>query len=242
MALSLFKTSEPEAPVRPARAALRDHLDIDQGIVKQIAEINARLRIINDDIKAADSMSATIHAQREAIDARLAEARYRDAPAPDVTAERRALADIEQRFVKIAELARIGAVVKPKLQTDADVLVTKRHELKPATDRLLWAAIVEEGVSHLAKYLDARKAMIAIAHKTFGAFLAADTIAKENSFGVFNGSSLYNDMHIPLPTHPAYQRSAPGPEAARRQRSDDAALVSGEAADLVNRLLNGVRG
>jgi hypothetical protein len=238
MALSLFKKSEPVSPVAPALAALHAHLDVDQGIVHEIERINARLRIINDDINAAASMSAAIRSKRESIDARLADARYSDAPAPDVTADRQALAQLEKQFERVAELARVGQVVKPKLQADIEALTAKRTELRPTSNRLLYEAALEEGASHAAEYLAAREAMRRLAHKAFAPFVAAEGISKTCAFGGFFDAVLFHDLFIPLPNHPAYRTETVLPEAAKRARYDDGQLLEREAGELVERLLN----
>ncbi|SRR5579859_347664 len=219
----------------PALKRLQDHLDLDRGIVKQSEVISARIRQIKTDLKRADDLQIQVQAANRAIAAAEADDRYHQRPTRDLSAERKALADIENHLKRASEAARVGHLVLDKLQADTEALSRKRAELRVTRDTLLREAAIEEAESYMGQYLAAREAMIAVAHKAFGALLAADTITKEQRVGVFQGSGLYQDLNIPLP--PAFNPNPLGPEAAQRARNEDLAQVGREAETLVNALL-----
>lgn len=235
MAISLFK-KKPVTVAPPALAALEAHLAEDQSLVSQLSAIGVRLRTVNDDIARRDRMSADIEAQRAAIDTQQANARYSDQAAPDLREQKQALSDLENRFADANEVARVAAVLGPRLLADTDTFAKKRAELKHKLDRLLWAAAIEEADSFLPEYLAARAAMVDIAHKLFAARLAADNIAKARGFGVFQSSGLYYDLHIPIPPHKSIVQ--PGVEGVRAERVADCRRLEVEAEDLINQLLN----
>jgi hypothetical protein len=239
MALSLFKTKEPESTVGPALTALHAHLDVDTGIVKQVATLTARMRSVDDDERRVNDLLARKQALQTAMDTAMADARYSEQPAPDQSADHRKLTDFDNQIRALSSIARAGSIARTKLQADINVLLKKRADLKPQTDRLLWEAAKEEAVAHLSEYQAASERLRAVAHRVFAAFCAADTISRARGFGEFYGSGLYSDLRIPMPNHPAYQPNALGPEAALRAQSEDAALVVRKAEDLINRLLNG---
>jgi hypothetical protein len=234
MAISLFK-KKPVTVAPPALAALEAHLSTDGGIMDRLTGISARLRTVNGDIARRDQMAADIDAQRAAIDTQQADARYGDQAAPDMREQKQALGELENRFAAANETARVAEVVKPRLLADIEALAKQRAELKPQTDRLLWAAVREEADSYLAEYLAARAAMVDIAHKLFAARLAADTIAKARAYGDFCGSGLYHDMYIPIPPHSSIHK--PTAETARAAQVADSRLLESEAAELVATLL-----
>jgi len=227
-------TKKPDRVCPPALQALWTHLDTDAGVLKQIESISARTKQINADIKRADELQARIQAAGDAIAAAEADDNYHSRPVRDLSAERSRLADLENQLKPASEAARVAELVKLKLEADFEVLLKKRQELKGTTDNLIRAAALEEAQSLQGEYLAAREAMFAVAKKVFGALLAADTITKEKKQGVFVGSGLYSDLHIPLP--PAFNPAPLGPEAAQRAKAADLALVGREAESLVQRL------
>ena len=219
----------------PALKRLWAHLDLDKGIIKQIDVINARVKEIRADIKRADDLQARIQALTDAIAGAAADDQYSGVRVRDQTAERGRLEELETQLKPASETARVGKLVLDKLQADTESLSKTRAELKATTDTLLREAAIEEAESYKGQYLAAREAMLAVAHRVFGALLAADTITKEQRIGVFVGSGLYQDLNIPLP--PAFNPNPLGPEAAQRARNEDFAQVGREAETLVNALL-----
>jgi phosphoribosylformylglycinamidine (FGAM) synthase PurS component len=228
----MISPTNPATP-KPALAALRAHLDVDQGIVKQIAAINVRMRSVDDDIRRADESEARQRAQEEAIDQTRADAKYSDQPPPDLKEAYQKLSDLKQKVISIGEIARVGRLVRLKLQADTDALLQRRRELKHMTDRLLWNAAREEADARVEDYRVACDQVTTVAHKLFAARTAADTIARARGFGEFYGDS-YQDLHLPLLLDHL------GPEDAQRERVADALLISHEAEDVLNFLLNGI--
>jgi hypothetical protein len=248
MAISLFKTKNPTPPpaARPALAALRDHLAIASGLTRQIEAINARLALVQQDIRNHEQAQARLQATRAACDLALADVRYKAAaPAPDcedalpdLEESKIYLANLEANAVPIAENARIAKMVAPRLEKDIAALVEERNTLKPATDRLLWEACIEAGAQLATEYQAAVASMRAVARKTFSAFAAADAVGKASGYGIFYGSERYRDLHLPLPAHPAFDPTPLLPEAAQAARNADLRTLNLEAEQLIERLLN----
>jgi hypothetical protein len=247
----LFK-NEPAQPAaaKPALTALREHLAVASDLTRQIEALNARLQLVQRDIRNHKEAEARLAAARTALDVALANVRYKaGAPAidgeealPDLAESRVFVENLQAHVAPLEEPARIAHLVVPRLQADVATLSEKRAALKPATDQLLHAACVEEGVSHQAEYQQAMDTMRATAHQVFAAFTAADTIARARGYGTFFGSADYRDLHLPLPQHPAYQANALMPEAAQAAYNADLKAVSVEAEALIERLLNGEAG
>ena len=210
----LFKNDPtPLAAARPALTALREHLAVASDLTRQIEALNARLQLVQRDIRHHKEAEARLAAARNALDVALANARYKaGAPAidgeealPDLAESRAFVENLQAHVAPLEEPARIAHLVAPRLQADVAALVEKRAALKPETDRLLWEACVEEGASHQAEYQAAMDTMRGTAHQVFAAFTAADTIAQARGYGEFFGGGQYSELRLPLPLHPAYQ-------------------------------------
>jgi hypothetical protein len=238
MALSLFKTKEATDP-RPARAALRAHLDIDQGIVKQMAELNARLFRITTRERDLNDLLAKKQALQDSVDDALANARYNEQPEPNLSTERRQLTELDNQVRSLADAARVDGRTKTKLQTDLPVLQQKRAELKSTTDRLLWEAALEEMSTYAEEYRQAEAAFRAVHRRVFAAALAADTIAMSRQYGQFVSSALYHDQLLTKPIHAAFYPDQRTPEEVLTERQEDSRSLGKDADKVIHDLLNG---
>jgi len=239
MAIFPFKKAIPtREPTGPALTTLNDHQAVDRELVNQLNLLNRRFPSADNDVRLAAAMEHDITARREQIDGKIAEARYSQTETPDLTQDRRALADLESRFKPVSETARAAKVLIPRLHADIDALRTRRQEHRRDTNRLLWLAAREQAASYAADFAEKEAAFRAAHRAAFVAAAAADKIAMEQAFGDFLGADLYYQLNISRPLHPAFDPNPLLPEEAQARRRTDALALQQEADQLMASLLN----
>jgi hypothetical protein len=198
MAVSLFK----KAPARhegvlPARDALQAHtgaLAAEQSKRAALAEKDAAARA---DIEQAEALALEVSQLRAAIDSATADARYSDAPAPDMAERQAALAASEQRLGKLETTARAAAIVRKRYESDLQLHTDAIKTLTLSTPRLLFNALHEIQQQRRARYEAAKIEMTAALHDALAPGAAIDELAQRHGWPPTGAGGLYQALQIP---------------------------------------------
>jgi hypothetical protein len=247
MALTLFKRSPPDEPAHgPARIALNEHRAMIDDLLAQRAAIQKRIAAVHDDERIAADSASKITALRDSIDARLASARYADEPEPDVNNDRRSLAALEAEHPTLAERARTASLIVPRYESTLRDLHAQTAPLIARTDRLLWAAIIEDMASLQPSLAEAEAALRKVHREVFMRAHAADALAIAHGMGTYVDWTAFEMLRITVPRiapfTPDYgdDIAAKGRaiEAEMQRIRDDSKALAKEAEAYVVRMLN----
>jgi hypothetical protein len=234
MALTMFKKPR----VLTQAEELAAELDALDSMNVERSKLNTRMAQIRNDKAATEEAEGRLQGMRDGIDIALAEARINDAPAPDVSEQRRALADAEKQIVGMRENVRVNALLLPRLQATFDQLTTLSEQTKPKITRMVWYACQEEMASHAAELAAAEEMLRAVHRKVFIAAKAADNIAQASRYGQFVASGRFGDLNISKPLHGAFFLNAQTPEQEHNARIADVTALAREADQFINYLLS----
>lgn len=236
---NLFAKKTEPAIARPAHEELTQHLAAITAIADERKAIAQRASTAQLNIATAERHAASIKQAQEVIDSKLGDARYAGLPEPDLTADRKILADLERTSAGVIEAGRVAAVMHPRLQADNNTRGAKLAALQEMTNRLLWQAALEVAGSYGPELLEAEEQLNAVHRKAFVAALAADNISDVGKFGKYMGSKLYMSLRITKPELPAFWPTLLSREQMERQRQEDWVAMQSEASRLIDVLLNG---
>lgn len=240
MAISLFNKSHSEAaPGKPARAALDDNR-------RAISALNEKRESVNEKDNAALKKQEALAAStaqpaelRAAIDKALADALYADAPPPDLSEQRRALADAERKHESHAAEARALTAVRNRYAADRARFTDEIKALQDQTPRLVHAAAVEEMAALASEFRAAEEAMRDIHFKVFARVALADQLAMSEHLGVFQGVSAFGDLQITRPNHEAFRRGSADPWTAQQEFNAEVKALDLAGDQLYRKLLSG---
>jgi hypothetical protein len=235
---SIFAKKAEPAVARAAHEALTKHLAAITALQGERDVIAEKARLARVHIDTAGQHEASIARAQAAIDAKLGDARYADLPAPDLTAERKVLADLQNRSAAVMELGRVARTMQPRIEADLKAHATKAENMRLAMQRLLWDAALEVVGNYGPELLEAEAKLKAVHRKAFVAALAADSIAMTARFGGFVGSERYHELKITKPDMPAFWPTVMSPYGAQVAREEDLRAIQNEANRLIHVLLN----
>jgi hypothetical protein len=238
MAISnLFK--QPQSHVatgKPARAALQDNL-------RAVTALNAKRQAVieKDDTarkkqEALAASAAQVAALRAAIDKALADAIYGESEPPDLTQQRRALADAERAHETSAAEARAMTTVRSRYAADSARFTDEIKTLQNLTPSLLHGATVEEMVGLADEFRAAEEALREVHKRVFTRVALADSLAMSERLGVFYGVGQYGELNVTRPNHEAFRRGSADPWTAQQAHNAECKAVD-VAADQLHRTL-----
>jgi hypothetical protein len=240
MAISLFKQAHSDAAAaKSACAALNDTL-------RAVTALNAKRQAVieKDDTarKKQDALAesaAQVATIRTAIDKALADAIYAESDAPDLTDQRRALADAERKQEGRAAEARALTAVRSRYQADSKNFADQIKALQDQTPELVHAAVVEEMAELASEFRAAEETLRAIHFKVFTRAALADQLAMSEQLGVFQGVSAFGDLQITRPNHDAFRRGSADPWTKQMEFNAEVKALDVAADELHRTLLTG---
>jgi hypothetical protein len=237
MAISLFKKPHSDAEAgKTARAALQDHLLA----ITTLNERRQSVTVKDDTARKKQEALAASTAQpaqlRAAIDKALADALYAEAPSPDLSEQRRALADAERKHEGHAAEARALTAVRGRYAADRTRMTDEIKALQNLTPQLVHAAAVEEMAALATEFRAAEESLRAIHFKVFTRAALADRLAMTEHLGVFQGVSAFGDLQITRPKHDAFRRGSADPWTAQQEFNAEVKALD-VAADKLHREL-----
>lgn len=241
MAISnLFKQQQSHgAAAKPARAALQANLNMitalrtkDQAVIEK--DEAARLKH-----QALSATAGQVAALRAAIDKALADALYLESAPPDLSEQRRALADAERKQEGYAAEARALTAVRSRYTADRKRFTDEIKGLQSLTPQLVHAATVEEMVALASEFRAAEEALRAVHFKVFTRTALADQLAMTEHLGTFQGVSAFGDLQITRPNHNAFRRGSADPWTRQQEFNAEVKALDAAADELHRALLTG---
>jgi hypothetical protein len=238
MELSLFKKLPVQAP-HPHAAALQDTKRAISALQDKMRAVVEKDTAARNEIQAADAAAGQVTQLRVAIDQIVADARYREVAPPDLTEQRRALADAVSRHERRAAVATSARAVRPRYAADLATINAEVRTLCDQLPRLVHAAAVEEMVELAVEFREKEESFRAVHARVFARAALADRIAMAEKMGVFQGAAVFGDMYVSRPNHPAYKRGSADPWTAKVERDTEWRALDSEADRLHHTLLTG---
>jgi hypothetical protein len=242
---SLFRKSVPEKAAHgPAHAALlAQQALLRDAIARQKAKQRA-VGLAHLDIDAAAELAASIAAQRKAIDARMGDARYAGEPMPDLTREKRELADAEAAHTTAADLARAATENRARYVAEAEVIAAEVRKLNEPLGELAAAALREQMASVHEEWSAAASQLRVVHRKVCRLGVAHDSIPAMVRRTFVDGMGAHELLRIPRLRLPPYTPDyADDLEKGRASASEVAAIradyqaIKVEAERLLGELL-----
>jgi chromosome segregation ATPase len=223
--------------VPPALAALDALLAEKGALLNRRQDVSNRLVSYRRSIGYRNALLASVEAQRQAIDAALANSEYKREAAPALTTERQALATTERQLADLEDAARRAVSVLPLLEADLAAISMEMDTMPHKVAPLLRAAIRESMDALAPELAQAEAKLREVYRRIFQRATALDMMAETEKTGEYVSSGLYGELRIPKPRTAAFYPAVRWPEEEQRERAEDEKQLRAEAVMLVNDML-----
>jgi hypothetical protein len=240
MSIFPFKKLQTESSaVGPALSALQSHRRKIKALENKRQSVIEKEAAARRDCEVAAAAAARVSHLSTAIDQVLADSRYNEVEVPDLTDQRRALADAARDHETRAATARAAESARHRYAGDIGTFNSELKLLYEQTRHFKRAAQLEGLASLAPRFRAAEDALIAIHFEVFACVALLDQDSMANGLGEFYGWGAFGDLLISRPRHGTFQHGPTDPWEAKLAHDAQWRALDVAAAKLNDSLLNG---